>query len=166
MQVQILAMAVVTRQLTMMNLLLFILEYKWVNCESRDSKLWVHNRMLGHTYCTCTYQKVDNDPGMNFKYTLQKNKRKTTFKKRNAKPHIGDIGKIILIAVWQVTGQRSWSPTVNSVCELRTAWHLLRYSRTYHTAIKIIFPMSPICGFAFLFLMWFCVSFFEEYIIK
>ena len=24
--------------------------------------------------------------------------------------------------------------------------------------------MSPICGFAFLFLMWFCVSFFEEYI--
>ena len=24
------------------------------------------------------------------------------FKKRNAKPHIGDIGKIILIAVWQV----------------------------------------------------------------
>ena len=28
-----------------------------------------------------------------------------------------------------------------------------RYSRTYHTAIKIIFPMSPICGF--------CVSFFD-----
>ena len=27
-----------------------------------------------------------------------------------------------------------------------------RYSRTYHAAIKIIFPMSPICGFAFLFL--------------
>ena len=43
-----------------------------------------------------------------YKYTLQKKKRKTTskketqttFKKRNAKPHIGDIGKIILIAVW------------------------------------------------------------------
>ena len=31
---------------------------------------------------------------------IQKKKRKTTFKKRNAKPHIGDIGKIILIAVW------------------------------------------------------------------
>ena len=30
-------------------------------------------------------------------YTLQKKKRKTTFKKRNAKPHIGDIGKIILV---------------------------------------------------------------------
>ena len=52
---------------------------------------------------------------------IQKKKLKTTFKKRNAKPHIGDIGKIILIAVWQVTGQRSWSPTVNSVCVLHVS---------------------------------------------
>ena len=43
-----------------------------------------------------------------YMYTLKKKKRKTISKKemqnhiqkRNAKPHIGDIGKIILIAVW------------------------------------------------------------------
>ena len=52
---------------------------------------------------------------------IQKTKHKTTFKKRNAKPHIGDIGKIILIAVWQVTYQRSWSPTANSVCVLHVS---------------------------------------------
>ena len=64
-----------------------------------------------------------------YKYTLHKKKRKPHSKKetqnhiqkKKRNPHIGDIGKIIIIAVWQVTGQRSWSPTVNSVCVLHVS---------------------------------------------
>ena len=88
----------------------------------------------------------------------QKKKRKTTFKKRNAKPHIGDTHAIDCRCPGPLTCDLSFLQ--ERLRSPLTDCAKFRYSQTYHTAIKIIFPMSPICGFAFLFLNVFLRFFF------
>ena len=91
-------------------------------------------------------------------YTLQKKKRKTISKKETQNHIQKKKRKTTYWWHWEdnfnccMVGPQGLHFCKSDFGRPLTDCAKFRYSRTYHTAIKIIFPMSPICGFAFLFL--------------